>query len=102
MKSKILKIHERDNVIVALQDLEKGSELNINGRSLFLEDKIPAKHKFFTSELQTGDEIIMYGVLVGKAQQHLLPGNRMTTGNVKHAASPYRFRHVEYKWQPPD
>ena len=102
MKNKVLKIHERDNVIVALQDLEKESEIDIDGQRIILMDKIPAKHKFFTIELQPGDEIIMYGVLVGKAQTHLLPGNRMTTDNVKHAASPYGFRHVEFKWQAPD
>src|SRR5215203_2372963 len=102
MKSKILKIHERDNVIVALQDLEKGADINIDGKVIFLTENIPAKHKFFTTELSAGDEIIMYGVLVGKAQQYLLPGSRMTTDNVKHAASPYGYRHVDFKWQPPD
>jgi tagaturonate reductase len=31
-------------------------------------EDIPAKHKFFMQDMQPGDEMIMYGVLVGKAQ----------------------------------
>ena len=36
--------------------------------------------------MKTGDEVIMYGVLVGKAQNDIAKGSRMTTENIKHAA----------------
>ncbi|MBS1934036.1 MAG: UxaA family hydrolase, partial [Bacteroidetes bacterium] len=63
---------------------------------------VKAKHKFFTKDMQPGDEVITYGVLVGKAQ-HLIPkGGLMTTENVKHAAEPYAFRKVNYEWHAPD
>ncbi len=48
------------------------------------------------------DEVIMYGVLVGKAQTFILAGGLMTTANIKHAADPYCYRGSNYKWQPPD
>jgi altronate hydrolase len=102
MKNDVLKIHPNDNVLVALQDLEQASIKEYDGQTIILLNKIPAKHKFFIKELQPGDEIIMYGVLVGKAQQHLLPGNLMTTENVKHASSGFGYREVKFNWQPPD
>ena len=102
MKNIVLKIDPEDNVLVALQDLELGSLIVYDDEQIVLLDKIPAKHKFFIKELNAGDEIIMYGVLVGRAQTHLLPGNLMTTENVKHAASGFAYREAHFKWQPPD
>src|SRR5687768_182334 len=102
MINRILKINERDNVAVALHNLEKGSEITVSGKSVVLVDDIPGKHKFFLTELMPGEEVIMYGVLVGKAQQHLLPGSLMTTENVKHAASPYGYRQTQFEWRKPD
>ena len=102
MKNKILKINPDDNVMVALQDLAKESEIDDDGNTVILMEDIPAKHKFFLNEMQAGDEIIMYGVLVGKAQKHLLPGTRMTTENVKHASSGYGYRDAHFTWQAPD
>lgn len=102
MKNKILKINPDDNVMVALQDLAKESEIDDDGNTVILMEDILAKHKFFLNEMQAGDEIIMYGVLVGKAQKHLLPGTRMTTENVKHASSGYGYRDAHFTWQAPD
>ncbi len=102
MKNNVLKVHPSDNVLVALQDLEKGAVITYDGMATILLENIPAKHKFFLQSLKEGDEVIMYGVLVGKAQSALQPGNLMTTANVKHASSGYGYRAAHYLWQPPD
>lgn len=99
---RILKIHPDDNVIVALQDFRRGTELSYNGATYQLVDDIPAKHKFFTHDLNTGDEVTMYGVLVGKAVHFIPAGSLMTTSNIKHAAEPYDYRGSNYRWTPPD
>ena len=49
-----------------------------------------------------GDEIYMYGVLVGKVQCNVAKGSLMTTDNLKHAAEPYSYRKVDYTFQTPD
>ncbi|SDD14004.1 UxaA family hydrolase [Niabella drilacis] len=98
----VLKVHPKDNVIVALKDLKKGQVVNYGGEDFVLQDDITAKHKFFTHDLQTGDEIIMYGVLVGKAQEFIPRGGLMTTGNTKHAADPFEYRPYQYQWTAPD
>src|SRR6188508_1286954 len=102
MKSSVLKIHERDNVLVALDDLTEGQTIHYKGIHYELKEDVPAKHKFFMQNLQKGDEIIMYGVLVGKAQDDLQAGMRMTTANTKHASGSYGYRGVQYQWQRPD
>lgn len=102
MKRQVVKMHPKDNVLVALTNLAKGENIFFNEETFILQDAIKAKHKFFTSNLAAGDEVIMYGVLVGKAQYAIAKGGLMTTDNIKHAADPYAFRKVDFKWQPPN
>jgi len=67
-----------------------------------LQDAIAAKHKFFIKEMNQGDEVIMYGVLVGKVQNAISRGGLMTTANVKHAAQSYDYRGSNFHWHSPD
>lgn len=99
---RVLKIHPSDNVLVALQDLKRGETIRHEGVAYLLADDIPAKHKFFAVDLLRGDEVLMYGTLVGKAEVLVSKGVLMTTENVKHAAAPYEYRQVDYQWTPPD
>ncbi|WP_460760585.1 UxaA family hydrolase [Niabella terrae] len=98
----VLKVHPDDNVIVALKDLKKGQTIRYQETEYVLQDDVHAKHKFFTRDMQPGDEVTMYGVLVGKAQEFIPRGGVMTTTNTKHAAEPYAFRPYNYSWKSPD
>ena len=102
MAHKVLKVHPDDNVIVALQDLKKGETVTLDGSSYTLVDNINAKHKFFENDMNAGDKMTMYGVLVGKAQHFIAAGGLMTTENTKHAADPFEFRPYNYEWKAPD
>ncbi|TYP90260.1 altronate hydrolase [Sphingobacterium allocomposti] len=102
MASSILKIHPKDNVLVALKDLSKDEDVEFEGVVYRLQEDIPAKHKFFMQDMQEGDEIYMYGVLVGKTQYFVPRGGIMNTDNTKHAADPYTFRPYNYQWEAPD
>lgn len=97
-----LQIHPDDNVLVALQDLPKGQIIDWNGRTITLQDDVHAKHKFFIEDLPVGAEVLMYGVLVGKATAFIPQGGLMTTENVHHASQEYAYRKVNYEWQVPD
>ncbi len=100
--AKVLKVHPTDNVLVALKDLKKGEAIFHNNEEFILQSDVAAKHKFFTQDMNVGDEVKMYGVLVGKAQTFIPKGGLMTTENIKHAAEPYYYRGSKYQWQPPD
>ncbi len=102
MKQKVLKVHPNDNVLVALADLKAGETVQYQGNDYVLVDDIQAKHKFYTTDMNVGDEVLMYGTLVGKVQYALKGGTLMTTDNLKHAAAPYQYRPYHYQWQAPD
>lgn len=102
MKLRITKVHPDDNVLVALAHLEPGESVQYNGVSLTLPDKVPAKHKFVTTDLQTGDGVRMYGVLVGRAQKPIPQGTVITTSNLKHAAEGFVIGERKTHWREPD
>lgn len=102
MKQKVTKIHSRDNVLVALSDLSVNEKVRYNGDEYTLINRVPAKHKFVVKDMQPGDELWMYGVLVGKAQHFIPKGGRITTANVKHAASAFEVGERKKEWPKPD
>src|SRR5450432_591659 len=102
MKRNVLKVHPKDNVLVALQNLTKGQVVSYYGLDYMLNQNIGAKHKFFENDMRTGDEIIMYGVLVGKAQHDIAAGSLMTTENTKHASDPFEYKPYHFTWHAPD
>ncbi|WP_290793834.1 UxaA family hydrolase [Flavihumibacter sp. UBA7668] len=102
MNASILQVHPKDNVLVALHNLKKGQLIDWQDQSIQLQSDVPAKHKFTIQPLKKGDPVIMYGVLVGKAQTELPVGEILTTENLKHAADPYAYRNVKLDWEAPN
>ena len=98
----ILKVHPADNVLVALVNLEKGTTVEYEGEKYTTEELVKAKHKFATTDLAVGDSVIMYGVLVGKAQQPVKRGGLISTSNVKHAANDFTIGERHTEWIKPD
>jgi len=101
-KNKYLRIHPKDNVLVALQDLEQGTVIDFGGETFSLTDKIEAKHKFSINPLRVGDEILMYGVLVGKATTDIPKGGPISTKTVSHASGEFHLGKRKLDWHKPD
>lgn len=101
MKNRILKVHPKDNVIVALSDLKAGESVQLNGETFTILEDVAAKHKFATADLEVGDEVTMYGVLVGKAQKPIFRGGVISTANLKHAAGTYQLGEQRKDWPVP-
>jgi len=102
MKSKILKIHPKDNAIVALADLQPGEILTLDGETFEIKEQVSAKHKFAAEDLEEGSPVYMYGVLVGKTKSLVKKGYRLTTANLKHAASDFEVGERKTDWHKPD
>lgn len=102
MNHRITKVHPDDNVLVALTNLDKGETVLYNGSSYTIAEPIPAKHKFVTEDLEPGQAITMYGVLVGKAQSGIPRGGLISTSNVKHAANGFEVGERKLSWPKPD
>ncbi len=101
-QSTVLKVHPADNVLVALKNLERGTTISFEGKEYTIQENIKAKHKFALTDLAAGDPIIMYGVLVGKAQLPIKKGGLIATANVKHAASDFTVGERHTQWVMPD
>src|ERR1700730_13232573 len=100
--SPVLQLHPKDNVLVALNDLRKGEEISVSGRTYTLRTDVPAKHKFATHDISPGGDVVMYGVLLDKAREPNGLGERLTTRNTHHQAAPFHEKTENYAWVPPD
>lgn len=102
MQKKVLKVNPKDNVIVALMDLPAGESVHLDGTDYTVVKDIKAKHKFAAVDFEDGDHIIMYGVIVGKANQSIKQGEVITTENVKHQSAKVVGKTDTLGWTPPN
>ena len=51
MSKRLLKVHPKDNVIVALSDLKGGEIIEFEKATYTILKDIPAKHKFFEEKM---------------------------------------------------
>jgi altronate hydrolase len=102
VQQKILRLDPRDNVLVALSELAKGERVSLGAETYELQSDVPAKQKFVTQDVPAGGDIIMYGVLVGKATENLRRGDLLTTRNIRHAAASYHEQDRTSRWTAPD
>jgi altronate hydrolase len=98
---KILRIDPKDNVLVALTALPAGEAIVFSGEQYVPLAEIPAKQKFAMRDLVLGDEVIMYGGVVGLVRQAIPRGGLLSTRNVQHDASGFGPKVGDYVWSPP-
>jgi altronate hydrolase len=99
---RVLRLSARDNVLVALGDLRMGETIALGDSSYVLATDVHAKHKFATEPVGPGSDVLMYGVLVGKAVEPIAKGAAITPRNTHHQAAPFHEKTEEYRWTPPD
>lgn len=99
---KTIQIHEKDNVLVALTDLQKGEIIDHQETKIETKERIPSKHKLTIQDIEAGGLVIMYGVVVGKAKTFLEKGSLITTSNIVHETSGFGKRNKQLQWKVPD
>lgn len=102
MVSNSLRIHPLDNVAVALTDLSTGDRVGMGNECTVLLQDVPAKHKVAVKDFDVDEDIVMYGVLVGKATMTIKKGELISTSNIRHASGDYRVGHRKTDWAQPD
>lgn len=102
MHEPVLQLDDRDNVLIALTDLNSGESVPFGGQKYVLVSRVPAKHKFATQDFATGEPVVMYGVMVGKAVGPIRRGEVITPQNVQHQAAPYTENSAPFQWRAPD
>lgn len=99
---KTIRIHPKDNVQVALQDLLAGTVMHEEGQTIAVIQDVPAKHKFALEDLEPGDKVFMYGVVVGTAKSAIKKGGIIGTHNVGHATEDFGQKTKAANWKAPE
>ena len=102
MQKKLIKVNPSDNVAVALVNLAAGEVIHFEGENITIITDVKMKHKIALNDLNTGDRIIMYGVLVGKASAKIEKGGLLSTLNVKHESDKVTGKTETIGWDVPN
>ena len=101
-KNRVIRLHPRDNVAVALENLSEGTKVSIDNTPFILGGFIASKHKFTLSDIPVGEAIYLYGIKVGKAIKAIAKGTAVTTENTVNATSEVqKSTPRNFNWTPP-
>ena len=80
-----IRIHEKDNVAVALRPVEKGEQLTVGDYKVETLEEIPQGHKFALKPVAAGEPVIKYGFCIGNAKEDIPAGGWVHVHNLKTA-----------------
>jgi altronate hydrolase len=76
-----IRLHPRDNVVIARTQLLSGTSLATE--NVIVSGLIPAGHKIATAPIAEGDAVRRYGQIIGFAAQPIRPGQHVHTHNLR-------------------
>ena len=71
-KSLVVQISEKDNVAIAVKEIAAGTEVR---EGLTANQDIPQAHKIALSDIEAGEPVIRYGVVLGYAKETIKKGD---------------------------
>jgi transcription elongation GreA/GreB family factor len=97
-RQKAVLLHARDDVATALTPLANGDAVTVSGHGrsvdVALRDDIPFAHKFALRALAAGEEVLKYGLPIGRALQDIRPGQWVHVHNCR--SERFGHRHQLY------
>jgi altronate hydrolase len=75
-------LRPQDNVAVAARPVPPGAELEYNGRTLTVDQRIGMGHKIALQDIPKGEPIYKYGQIIGFASQDIAAGSHVHVHNV--------------------
>jgi altronate hydrolase len=93
----IVLIHPDDNVVVAVEPLAAGTEVEIGGERVALGEDVPAGHKIALRALEPGTPVVKYGFEIGRVTERVERGSWIHSHNLRTALDgllEYRYRPV--------
>jgi altronate hydrolase len=79
-------LRSEDNIAVAARNLQAGQEVQVNGASLRLVDRVGLGHKLALRPIKKGQPVTKYGQIIGFASKDIAPGEHVHVHNVSAAA----------------
>jgi len=96
---KIIRLHPRDNVAVALEDVRQGEVLAAESVQVTAAQDIQRGHKLALSPIPAGAPVMKYGCAIGLAKEDIAPGQWVHVHNVRTGLSEegeYTYHHKTY------
>lgn len=78
-----MRIHEDDNVAVAIRPLAAGEQIEVAGARVTLRDAVPAGHKVALRALDVGESVVKYGFPIGAITAPVAAGGWIHSHNLK-------------------
>ena len=79
--SKLILLHESDQVAVLREAVVEGEAVFVSGYSITAMQNIPAMHKIAVTAVPKGGQILKYGQFIGKASEDIAPGEHVHVHN---------------------
>lgn len=83
MEQTFIKINPADTVVVCLQPKSKGETIEVDGKTITINQDTPDGHKILITDTEEGHDIIKYGYPIGHARQNLKAGDWVNENNLK-------------------
>ena len=83
MQATFLKINPADSVVVCLEPKKKGEVIEVDGKTITVNQDTPAGHKVLIKDVAEGENIIKYGYPIGHAMQEMKAGDWVNENNLK-------------------
>ena len=80
---KFLQINPADNVAVALELLQAGETVNVEGVEITINAEIPMGHKFALADVAVAENIVKYGYAIGHARTDIQQGDWVNETTIK-------------------
>ncbi len=91
-------LNPMDNIATALRDLEKGESVDVLlydvTYSVILREEIAFGHKYALRDIPQGEDVLKYGLPIGKALKDIRAGEWVHVHNCR--SEHFGFRHEEY------
>lgn len=78
-----IRIHDKDNVVVALTDIKAGEIIDVDGRKICAIKDISKGHKIAIQGVTKDEDIIKYGLPIGHALEDIEAGDHVHVHNTK-------------------
>ncbi len=93
---KMIHIHKRDNVFIALEDMQPGDQLSADAITIEVVEPITRGHKIAIADIKEGEPVIKYGMPIGFATKDIQKGQHVHVHNIKTTLSDV----IEYTYNP--
>jgi altronate hydrolase len=78
-----VRIHESDNVAVAIRPLAAGDEIEVAGARVRVREDVPAGHKLALRDLEPGELVVKYGFPIGESTAPISAGSWIHSHNLR-------------------